>query len=56
MDDKPFIEFFFNSTLKGSKFYFYCPNMAQKDKSSITNLIKEYEGVRILFNNLIIFL
>lgn len=56
MDDKPFIEFFYNSTLKGTKFYFYCPNMAQKDKASITNLIKEYDGVRILIYNLIMFL
>jgi hypothetical protein len=56
MDDKPFIEFFYNSKLKRSKFYFYCPNMAQKDKASITNLIKEYDGVRILIYNLIMFL
>lgn len=48
-NNKPIIDFFNNSTLKGSKFYFYCPNMAQKDKASITNLIKEYDGVRILF-------
>ncbi len=51
MEDKNIIEFFPNSTFKGSQFYFYCPNMAQKDKISISKLIKEYEGVRILFTN-----
>lgn len=50
MEDKTIIEFFPNSTFKGSQFCFYCPNMAQKDKISISELIKEYEGVRILFN------
>ena len=54
MEDKKYIlEFFPNSTLKGSQFFFYCPNMAQKDKISISKLIKEYEGVRIEFNILI---
>ena len=46
------IDFFFNNTLKGEKFYFYCPNMANEDKTSIINLIKENKGVRIyiIFN------
>ena len=44
MDDKPIIEFFNNSSLKGSKFYFYCPNMKEKEKVLITNLINEYDG------------
>ncbi len=44
MEDKSIIEFFYNSTLKGSKFYFYCPNMKEKDKTLITNLIYDYEG------------
>jgi hypothetical protein len=44
MEDKPIIEFFYNSTLKGSKFYFYCPNMKEKEKTLITNLIYDYEG------------
>jgi hypothetical protein len=39
------MDFFPNSTLKGSQFFFYCPNMAQKDKISISKLIKDYEGV-----------
>jgi hypothetical protein len=51
MDEKNIIEFFPNSTFKGSQFYFYCPNMAQKDKISISKWIKEYEGVKFLFNN-----
>ena len=38
------IEFFNNHTLKGEKFYFYCPNMKQKEKILITNLINDYEG------------
>ncbi len=50
MEDKTIIEFFPNSTFKGSQFYFYCPNMAQKDKISISELIKEYEGVFNLLN------
>ena len=45
MEDNSILEFFPNSTLKGSQFFFYCPNMAQKDKISISKLIKEYEGV-----------
>lgn len=48
MEGKPLIEFFLNCTLKGSKFYFYCPNMALKDKTLIIDLIKEYDGVRII--------
>ena len=44
MEYKPIIEFFNNCTLKGSKFYFYCPNMKQKEKFLITNLINDYEG------------
>ena len=46
------IDLFFNNTLKGEKFYFYCPNMANEDKTSIINLIKENKGVRIyiIFN------
>ena len=44
MDEKPIIEFFNNSSLKGSKFYFYCPNMKEKEKILITNLIIEYDG------------
>ena len=39
------LDFFPHSTLKGSQFYFYCPNMNQKDKVSISRLIKDYEGV-----------
>ena len=38
-------DFFPDSTLKGSQFFFYCPNMAQKDKISISKIIKDYEGV-----------
>lgn len=45
MEDNSILEFFPNLTLKGSQFFFYCPNMAQKDKISISKLIKEYEGV-----------
>ena len=49
------MDFFPNSTLKGCQFFFYCPNMAQKDKISISKLIKDYEGVisylyKIIFN------
>ena len=44
MEDKPIIEFFYNSKLKGSKFYFYCTNMKEKEKTLITNLIYDYEG------------
>lgn len=50
MDEKNIIEFFPNSTLKGCQFYFYCPNMAQKDKISISKWIREYEGVNIILN------
>lgn len=39
------MDFFPKSTLKGSQFFFYCPNMAQKDKISISKIIKDYEGV-----------
>ena len=45
MEEKMVMDFFPNSTLKGSQFFFYCPNMAQKDKISISKLIKDYEGV-----------
>ena len=45
MEEKMAMDFFPNSTLKGSQFFFYCPNMAQKDKISISKLIKDYEGV-----------
>ena len=45
MEEKMVMNFFPNSTLKGSQFFFYCPNMAQKDKISISKLIKDYEGV-----------
>ena len=45
------MDFFPKSTLKGCKFYFYCPNMSQKDKVSISKLIKDYEGVILYFNN-----
>jgi hypothetical protein len=44
MENKPIIEFFSNSSLKGSKFYFYCPNMKEKEKLLITNLIYDYGG------------
>lgn len=57
MEDKPIIEFFFNSTLKGLKFYFYCPNMKEKEKTLITNLIHDYEGkisARLTKNTIII--
>jgi hypothetical protein len=50
MDDKTIIEFFPNLTLKGCQFYFYCPNMARKEKMTISNYIKEYQGVRIIYN------
>ena len=50
MDDKSIIEFFPNLTLKGYQFYFYCPNMAPKEKITISNYIKEYQGVRIMYN------
>ena len=58
MDDSNSCEEFFpNNTLKNSKFYFYCPNMTEEDKTLIVNLIKEKGGVRfinliILFSNL----
>jgi hypothetical protein len=39
-------EFFFNHTLKGITFYFYCPNMTEEDKKIIIGLIKENKGVR----------
>ena len=45
MEEKMVMDFFPKSTLKGSQFFFYCPNMAQKDKISISKLIKDYEGV-----------
>ena len=45
MENKPIIDFFTNSTLKGAKFYFYCPNMKEKEKLLITNLIYDYEGL-----------
>ena len=45
MEEKMVLDFFPHSTLKGSQFYFYCPNMNQKDKVSISKLIKDYEGV-----------
>ncbi len=45
MEDNSILEFFPNSTLKDLQFFFYCPNMEQKDKISISKLIKEYEGV-----------
>lgn len=50
------IDLFFNDTLKGKKFYFYCPNMANEDKESIINIIKENKGVRIyiIFNRQLI--
>ena len=41
-------EFFQNNTLKNSKFYFYCPNMTEEDKTLIVNLIKEKGGVRFI--------
>ena len=44
-NNKPIIDFFNNSTLKGLKFYFYCPNMKEKEKTLITNLINDYEGI-----------
>ena len=50
MDDKSIIEFFPNFTLKGCQFYFYCPNMARKEKITISNYIREYQGVRIIYN------
>jgi hypothetical protein len=50
MDDKSIIEFFPNLTLKGCQFYFYCPNMARKEKLTISNYIREYQGVRIIYN------
>ena len=47
MDDTDsFEEFFPNNSLKDSKFYFYCPNMTEEDKTLIVNLIKEKGGVR----------
>ena len=45
MEEKNALDFFPDSTLKGSQFFFYCPNMAQKDKISISKIIKDYEGV-----------
>lgn len=47
MEEDESHELFFTNSLKGSKFYFYCPNMANDDKIAITNLIKENKGVRI---------
>jgi hypothetical protein len=47
-----FEEFFPNNSLKDSKFYFYCPNMTEEDKTLIINLIKEKRGVR--FTNIFI--
>ena len=53
MDDTySFEEFFPNNSLKDSKFYFYCPNMTEEDKTLIINLIKEKRGVR--FTNIFI--
>ena len=45
MENKPIIEFFNNSSLKGIKFYFFCPNMKEKERTLITNLINDYEGI-----------
>ena len=57
MDDSNSCEEFFpNNTLKNSKFYFYCPNMTEEDKTLIVNLIKEKGGVRFINFNYIIFL
>ena len=47
MEESDSSELFFDDTLKDSKFYFYCPNMAEEDRILITNLIKESKGVRI---------
>ena len=53
MDDTYSLEEFFpNNSLKDSKFYFYCPNMTEEDKTLIINLIKEKRGVR--FTNIFI--
>lgn len=46
MEEKIMIEFFPNSSFEGAQFYFYCPNMAQKDKIAISKLIRQYKGVR----------
>ena len=55
MDDTNSLEEFFpNNSLKYSKFYFYCPNMTEEDKTLIINLIKEKRGVR--FTNIFIIL
>ncbi len=53
MEEKMVLDFFPDSTLKGSQFYFYCPNMNQKDKVSISKLIKDYEGVISYLNKII---
>ena len=47
MEENKSHELFFTNSLKGSIFYFYCPNMVNDDKMTITNLIKENKGVRI---------
>ena len=47
MEESDSSELFFDNSLKDSKFYFYCPNMADEDRILITNLIKESKGVRI---------
>lgn len=50
MEDKK--EILDENTLKNSKYYFYCPNMTDEDKTLIINLIKEKGGVRnYLFYN-----
>ena len=48
MEDN-FFEFFPDNSIKGSKFYFYCPNMTNEDKILIINMIKEKGGVRLIF-------
>ena len=47
-DSNSFVEFFSNNSLRGTKLFFYCPNMAEEDKTLITNLIKEKGGVRFI--------
>ena len=47
MEESDSSELLFDNALKDSKFYFYCPNMADEDRILITNLIKESKGVRI---------
>ena len=49
MEQKEITDFFPSATLKGCTFYFYCPNMTQKDKISISKLIHDYEGVILFF-------